>query len=54
MRHVVIALALLIHAGSVGAHPIEESKIIDLTYTFDKHTIYWPTAKPFQSVASSQ
>lgn len=48
MRHVVIAFALLIHVGSVGAHPIDESKVIDLTYTFDEHTIYWPTAKPFQ------
>ena len=47
MRHGVIALALLIHVGSVGAHPIDESKVIDLTYTFDQHTIYWPTAKPF-------
>ncbi|NOT58297.1 MAG: cyclase family protein [Deltaproteobacteria bacterium] len=47
MRHGVIALALLIHVGSVGAHPIDESKVIDLTYTFDEHTIYWPTAKPF-------
>jgi kynurenine formamidase len=26
----------------------DESKIIDLTYPFDEHTIYWPTAKPFQ------
>jgi len=27
---------------------IDESKVIDLTYSFDEHTIYWPTAKPFQ------
>jgi kynurenine formamidase len=25
----------------------DESKIVDLTYTFGKDTIYWPTAKPF-------
>ncbi len=54
MKPIVIALALLVHAGSVEAHPIDESKVIDLTYTFDEHTIYWPTAKPFQSVVSSQ
>jgi kynurenine formamidase len=27
---------------------IDESKIVDLTYSFDEKTIYWPTAKPFQ------
>ncbi len=27
--------------------PIDESKIVDLTYSFDEKTIYWPTAKPF-------
>jgi kynurenine formamidase len=27
---------------------IDESKIVDLTYSFDDKTIYWPTAKPFQ------
>ena len=48
MRHFVTALALLVCGGSAGAHPIDESKVIDLTYSFDEHTIYWPTAKPFQ------
>ena len=27
--------------------PIDESKLVDLTYGFDANTIYWPTAKPF-------
>ncbi len=27
---------------------IDESKVIDLTYTFDEHTVYWPTAKKFE------
>src|SRR5262249_40717505 len=27
---------------------INKSKIVDLTYSFDDKTIYWPTAKPFQ------
>src|SRR5262249_23019405 len=27
---------------------IDESKIVDLTYSFDENTVYWPTAKPFQ------
>jgi len=48
MRHVVLAFALLACTRNAGAHPIDESKVIDLTYSFDEHTIYWPTAKPFQ------
>jgi kynurenine formamidase len=27
---------------------IDGSKIVDLTYSFDEKTVYWPTAKPFQ------
>lgn len=27
---------------------INESNVIDLTYTFDETTIYWPTARPFR------
>jgi kynurenine formamidase len=27
---------------------IDESKIFDLSYSFDEKTVYWPTAKPFQ------
>ena len=26
---------------------IDDSKVVDLTYSFDEKTIYWPTAKPF-------
>ena len=26
---------------------LDESKIIDLTYPYDEHTISWPTAKPY-------
>ncbi len=26
---------------------IDEQKLVDLTYTFDDKTIYWPTSKPF-------
>lgn len=26
---------------------IDEAKVVDLTYSFDDKTIYWPTAKPF-------
>lgn len=36
-------------AASAQADPtsIDESKIVDLTYSFDEKTIYWPTSKPF-------
>jgi kynurenine formamidase len=32
---------------AITAHG-QQSKILDLTYPFDKHTIYWPTEKGFQ------
>jgi kynurenine formamidase len=27
---------------------INEAKVVDLTYSFDENTIYWPTAQPFK------
>jgi kynurenine formamidase len=35
---------------------IDKDKLLDMSFTFDKNTIYWPTANPFQlqSVADSQ
>lgn len=46
---VIGALAACRPAATARAHPIatDESKIVDLTYSFDEKTIYWPTAKPF-------
>jgi kynurenine formamidase len=32
----------------IGHGRIDDSKIVDLTYSFDDKTVYWPTAKPFQ------
>jgi hypothetical protein len=26
----------------------ETNKLLDMTYTFDSNTIYWPTAEPFK------
>ena len=51
MRRVVGvgSLAVLVWiTTATAADVIDESKVIDLTYSFDEHTIYWPTAKPFQ------
>lgn len=31
----------------VAPSVLDESKLVDLTYSFDDKTIYWPTAKPF-------
>ncbi len=33
--------------GSSKPAAIDRSKVIDLTYSFDQSTIYWPTAKSF-------
>ena len=38
-------LALL--AVAAAAPPIDETKLVDLTHSFDDKAIYWPTAKPF-------
>lgn len=44
----VVLLAVFAWTAVAGAAGIDESKVIDLTYSFDEHTIFWPTAKPFQ------
>src|SRR6202171_5534567 len=48
----MLALATVLFAFGVGrigfaAEMIDPAKIVDLTYTFDEHTIYWPTEKGF-------
>jgi kynurenine formamidase len=50
-----MALAALLWSSPTPAQVIDESKVLDLTYSFDEHTIYWPTAKPFQlEIVSAQ
>ncbi len=49
MKSCVLAIACSILIGvstSLAAGMIDPSKIVDLTYTFDSTTIYWPTEKP--------
>ena len=42
-------LALFACALVSSASPaIDESRIVDLTHTFDEDTVHWPTAKPFR------
>lgn len=43
-----LVLGIVLWVGTATAHVIDEQKVIDLTYSFDEHTIYWPTFKPFQ------
>ncbi len=45
MRTIAVCLAL---AAAAFAQPVlNPSKLLDLTYSFDEKTIYWPNAKPF-------
>src|SRR5713101_2161237 len=54
----VFGVAITLGGGSLLAPPqppkqrlgggvIETAKVVDLTYSFDQSTIYWPTAKSF-------
>jgi kynurenine formamidase len=51
IRGLVVIASLIASMGAVPARAdqnlITESKIVDLTYSFDENTIYWPTSKPF-------
>lgn len=42
-----LAACLCAAAAHADPLPINVSKLIDLTYSFDEKTIYWPTSKPF-------
>jgi len=45
----VLFTCLTLAASLLAQSPsIDPSKVVDLTYTFDSSTIYWPTAKPFE------
>ncbi len=41
----LIAFCLLLVPRAASA--VDESKIVDLSYAFDRNTVYWPTAKSF-------
>src|SRR2546428_13434215 len=34
--------------ASPAAAQLDERKLMDLTYSFDERTVYWPSNKPFQ------
>jgi len=43
----LVLCVLLAFFGLVGAQ-IDERSLVDLTYSFDEQTIFWPNNKPFQ------
>jgi len=47
LKREIWLIAFLLLLMSRAASAVDESKIIDLTYAFDRDTVYWPTAKPF-------
>lgn len=52
MKFVVLLLAVLAASltatrGFAAGSTIDPAKMIDLTYTFDTATVYWPTEHPF-------
>lgn len=49
MRLAAVALAIaLLGACSEPAPRLDASRLIDLTYTFDEKTVYWPNAEGFR------
>jgi kynurenine formamidase len=45
---VAMLAALLAAPVLAAANALDESKLVDLTYTFDERTVYWPTEDGFQ------
>src|SRR4029453_8215421 len=43
-----LGAVILQQRGVRESGPIDEAKVLDLTYDFDEQTIYWPTAKGFR------
>ena len=47
-RRLLVTLGVVsLFAAAAQAQGIDRSKIVDLSYTFNKDTIYWPNAKGF-------
>jgi len=53
LRHGICGLLILLGiSGCLAPHPSPET-LVDLTYPFDEHTIYWPNNAPFHWEQSS-
>lgn len=47
-RTLIVTLVLGALAPCLFGQLIDETKVVDLTYSFDETTVYWPNAEPFQ------
>lgn len=47
MKHCVVPIVVLFLRAPALAGPLDTGTIVDLTYTFDARTVYWPTEKGF-------
>ena len=45
---ITLACVVLLAAAPRATGAIDESKLIDLTYTFGSDTVYWPTSRTFE------
>lgn len=50
----VVILNGIMLAGCAASTRIDESKLIDLTYSFNEQTVYWPTARRFHLTVVSK
>lgn len=46
-KSVLLSMAALVVLTSSAQAELDDRPLIDLTYPFDEHTIYWPHNKPF-------
>jgi kynurenine formamidase len=47
-RLLLLLTAAILTGAAPNSAPLDERKLVDLTYPFDERTIAWPTNKPFQ------
>ncbi len=47
LRFALVLSALLLAGCRPAARPFPDGQLIDLTYAFDEHSVYWPTAAEF-------
>ena len=42
-----VTMSAIVTSGFAATSSLEPAKMVDLTYTFDRATVYWPTEHPF-------
>ncbi len=48
MKYVMVLAVVLTASCSKPTSGIDSSKLVDLSYTFDEKTVYWPNAEGFR------